>query len=128
VDRNLDTIFRSERSSPDTKRAFLKQIATAISHLHANGFVHGDIKLLNAVRYQGSLRLMDLDASVKISSKQNKTYIGAKSSSGVLPPEMIASIKNNEDFKKFNTYFEEMKGIDIDPEQWKKVQAKKNKR
>mmetsp|Transcript_14389 Transcript_14389/g.19706 ORF Transcript_14389/g.19706 Transcript_14389/m.19706 type:complete len:95 (-) Transcript_14389:1466-1750(-) len=71
---------------------------------------------------------MDLDASVKISSKQNKTYIGAKSSSGVLPPEMIASIKNNEDFKKFNTYFEEMKGIDIDPEQWKKVQAKKKQK
>jgi ankyrin repeat protein len=88
ADRNLDTIFRSERPDSHTVRTFGRQIAEAISHVHEKGLIHGDMKLLNIVRYRHRLRLIDMDACVQISDSQTKSYAGAKISSGVLPPEV----------------------------------------
>jgi serine/threonine protein kinase len=101
ADRNLDTIFRSERPSDIRIRGIAKEIADAIAHLHRNEMIHGDVKLLNAVRVGTCLRLIDLDASVKIGEA---SYVGAKFSSGMLPPEMIAKL-TVEEYEKYMAYF-----------------------
>jgi serine/threonine protein kinase len=87
ADRNLDTIFRSERPREVKTRYIAKEIVDALAHLHKNDMINGDVKLLNDVRVGTRLRLIDLDASVKIGEG---AFAGAKFSSGVLPPEMIA--------------------------------------
>jgi tRNA A-37 threonylcarbamoyl transferase component Bud32 len=66
ADRDLDAIFRSERPSHIKIHDIAKDIADAIAHVHKNGMIHGDIKLLNAVRVGTRLRLVDFDASVTI--------------------------------------------------------------
>eukprot|EP00978_Attheya_sp_CCMP212_P002885 scaffold5943_cov56-Attheya_sp.AAC.1 len=106
ADRNLDTIFRSERPDIFQIRAYAKQIAEALQHLHNQKIIHGDIKLLNIVRFQGRLRLIDLDASARISESDAKSYVGSKFSSGVLPPEMIARLDQKQ-WEKFHKYFHE---------------------
>jgi hypothetical protein len=63
------------------------------------------VKLQNAVRFNGRLCLIDLDAAVKIHSPA-----GAKFSSGALPPEMIQEL----DIKKCNksdSYLKEIKQV-----------------
>jgi serine/threonine protein kinase len=89
ANRTLDAIFRSEKPSDLQIRGIAKDITDAISHLHENGVLHGDVKLLNAVRVGTRLPLIDLDASVKIGEGY---FAGAKFSSGMLPPEMIAKL------------------------------------
>jgi serine/threonine protein kinase len=101
ADRNLDTIFRSERPSEVKIRDIAKDIADALAHLHKNGMIHGDVKLLNAVRVGTRLQLIDLDASAKIGEG---SFAGAKFSSGVLPPEMIAELTIKE-YHKYVAYF-----------------------
>jgi hypothetical protein len=59
--------------------------------------IHGDVKLLNAVRVGTCLRLIDLNASVKIGEVY---FAGAKFSSGMLPPEMIAKL-TVEEYEKY---------------------------
>eukprot|EP00978_Attheya_sp_CCMP212_P014188 scaffold36092_cov46-Attheya_sp.AAC.4 len=106
ADRNLDTIVRSECPDIFQIRAYAKQIAEALQHLHNKKIIHGDIKLLNIVRFQGLLRLIDLDASARISESDAKSYIGSKFLSGVLPPEMIARLDQKQ-WLKFLEYFHE---------------------
>jgi serine/threonine protein kinase len=102
ADRDLDAIFRSERPSHIKIRDIAKDIADAIAHVHKNGMIHGDVKLLNAVRVGTRLRLIDFDASITI----GKEYFGgAKFSSGILPPEMIAEL-TLDDYKKYNAYYQ----------------------
>ena len=104
ADRNLDGIFRSERPTDIQILEYSTQIAQAIQHLHEKKIIHGDLKLLNIVRYQERLRLIDLDASTKISENDSKAYTGAKFSSGVLPPEMITSL-NMDEYKTCKKHF-----------------------
>jgi serine/threonine protein kinase len=96
ADRNLDTIFRSERPDEFNIRDMAKDIADAIAHVHKNGLIHGDVKLLNAVRVGHRLALIDLDASATIGKE---SFAGAKFSSGMLPPEMIAELTFDENDK-----------------------------
>jgi hypothetical protein len=44
--------------------------------------------MLNVVRHAEHLRLIDFDASVKISEKEDMSYVGLKFSSGSAPPEV----------------------------------------
>jgi serine/threonine protein kinase len=88
ADRNLDTIFRSERPSGIKIRDVAKDVADAVAHIHTNGMIHGDVKL-HAVRVGTHRRLIDFDASVRIGEGY---FAGAKFSSGMLPPEMIAEL------------------------------------
>jgi serine/threonine protein kinase len=120
ADRNLDTIFRSERPDINAVRAHSQQVGEAIQHMHEHGrMIHGDLKLLNVVRYRGRLRLIDLDASSYLSDDDTIFYAGAKFSSGVLPPEMIYAATKGSEVETFNSYFSETK--ETDPELWKKI-------
>lgn len=103
ADRNLKDIIEKEKPCDDVKRILLKGVAEAIQHLHENHLVHGDIKALNIVRKgENSVRLIDLDASTKIGY-----YAGEKFSTGVIPPEMFATLDDNEK----NRFLEYCNGI-----------------
>ncbi|KAL3942175.1 MAG: hypothetical protein SGBAC_003600 [Bacillariaceae sp.] len=101
-DRNLDTIFRSERPDTVTIRKLMKEVGEALEHLHAKRLVHGDLKMSNIIRMNNRLCLIDLDSSAKIDGD----FVGAKFSSGVLPPELIYCLDSFEKTKKFSKYFE----------------------
>ena len=101
ADRDLDAIFRSERPSHIKIRDIAKDIADAIAHVHKNGMIHGDVKLLNAVRVGTRFQLIDLDASAPIGEG---SFAGAKFSSGMLPPEMIAEL-TIEEYDTYMAYF-----------------------
>ena len=98
ADRTLDAIFRFERPDINLVRALMKDVAEALQHLHKNNIIHGDLKMLNILRVDGHMRLIDLDAACHL-----KTPVGCKFSSGVLPPEMIASLtaKQSEEFTSY---------------------------
>ncbi|KAL3938522.1 MAG: hypothetical protein SGBAC_006589 [Bacillariaceae sp.] len=102
-DRNLDTIFRSERPDMVTVRTLAKEIGEAVAYLHENELLHGDLKMLNVVRINGRLSLIDLDASAQI----DEDFAGAKYSSGVLPPEMIYPLADYEEKETYIGYFKE---------------------
>jgi len=100
-DRNLDTIFRSERPDPLAVRNIMKKVGRSLAHLHEKGIVHGDLKMLNVVRTHGRFVLIDLDAS----ARESQDHVGAKFSSGVLPPEMIdklADYQGKQDVEQYN--------------------------
>ena len=79
ADRNLEQIFQC-----------VQQVAVALVSVHDTGATHGDLKLKNVVRTVDScgnavLKLIDFDAAVKFGD-----HAGAKTSTGVCPPELFA--------------------------------------
>ena len=87
AERTLDFIHRAERPDLAHVRMLMNQVGEALQHLHSKGIIHGDVKMLNIVRVDGRMRLIDLDAACKFGS-----FAGSKFSSGVLPPEMFARL------------------------------------
>jgi serine/threonine protein kinase len=90
ADRNLDTIYRSERPDLAHIKVMMQEVGEALHHCHEHGIIHGDLKMLNVVRVQGKMRLIDLDAAAVI----DEEVCGAKFSSGILPPEMFCRLEN----------------------------------
>jgi serine/threonine protein kinase len=68
ADRNLNQIYVQEQPDLSSLRIILTQVFKAVNHLHEKGLMHGDLKLLNVVRFRldGRLRLIDFDAAAKI--------------------------------------------------------------
>jgi len=104
-DRNLLSIFQSERPSTAEIPLLMKQVAEAVHHLHSKDLMHGDFKMINLMCLGNRLRLIDFDAAASLS---NGSLAGAKFSSGVLPPEMFAKLTKDEK-GKYNEYW---KGVD----------------
>jgi len=75
--------------------------------MHEKNLMHGDIKMVNIVRFRidNKLRLIDLDASAKVGVAE-ESFAGAKFSSAILPPEMIERIESDENLVEFNKYWE----------------------
>ena len=110
AERNLGAVLAHEHIAGrdwDKLRLISKQLVTAAGHLHEQGLVHGDIKPLNVMRIQGDFRLIDLDACV---SYMDDTPVGAKYSSGYVPPEMIADVRGE---PLVRTYKTDEKGLPI---------------
>lgn len=84
--RNLEQIIISERVDFTRSSDLLRQIASALSHVHDRGFVHCDAKPKNCVRLEsGRFVLIDLDAMLPIGE-----YFGERDfSSGFMPPEAL---------------------------------------
>jgi serine/threonine protein kinase len=101
ADRSLHAIYTSERPDDDHIRTYFTDVFLAIAHLHEKGVGHFDIKLMNALRNNGHICITDLDASATLGSE----YAGAKFSSGVLPPEMLAKLETDEDINMYEEYF-----------------------
>ena len=102
ADRCLEDIIQNEALGAQKKKKILQGIGEAIQYMHSRGIVHGDIKARNIVRMDGNnMKLIDLDASVYEDQR-----IGAKFSSGVLPPEMFIELVNKQENDKFVEHFE----------------------
>jgi serine/threonine protein kinase len=71
ADRSLDAVFRCER--PDTLhvKQMMAEVAWALEHLHSKRVIHGDVKMLNILRVDNRMRLIDLDASCKVRTLAN---------------------------------------------------------
>ncbi len=113
-DRNLDMIYMCEHPNEAKTRGYCKEVAEAMRTLVENGICHGDLTLKNILRLNnGRLKLIDMDASTLLSppgnfeSREARSYVGAKFSSGVLPPEMICHFDQASLWKKqkFEAYF-----------------------
>ena len=89
-DRNLLSIFQSERPATAEIGVLMKQVTEAVDHLHKNNLMHGDIKMNNVVRQNNRLRMIDFDAAANLGD--DESLAGAKFSSGVLPPEVRLTI------------------------------------
>ncbi|KAF0691724.1 Aste57867_17105 [Aphanomyces stellatus] len=100
ADRSLEDIHCKERPDDNKTKGLLKDVLLAIQSLHEHGFVHGDLKKLNVLRVQNQLKLIDFDAAVRKGQP-----LGAKISSGILPPEMIQNLETADDLTKYNTYW-----------------------
>ena len=115
ADRNLHQIFLQERPDLNTVRTILTQVFEAVAHLHAKQVMHGDLKLLNVVRFRrdNRLRLIDLDAAAKIITPLEKlngvqpNYTGAKFSSATLAPEMFFQLRDENDASALKAYWKE---------------------
>ena len=46
ADRNLDSIFRSERPNLLHIKSMMHDVGEALHHCHSNGIIHGDLKML----------------------------------------------------------------------------------
>jgi len=106
ADRNLFQIYQQERPDINMVRILVQQVAEALAHMHEKKFMHGDIKLLNVVRFRldGRLRLIDFDAGAPI-SVEDPSYAGAKFSSAVLPPELFYKLKDEAERQALQSYW-----------------------
>ncbi|ETW01979.1 serine/threonine protein kinase [Aphanomyces invadans] len=116
ADRSLEDIFQKERPSDKLVRSMLFDVTTALRHLHDHGLVHGDVKKLNVLRVHNQLKLIDLDAAVRIGHP-----VGMKFSSGNLPPEMFYVLRNADEADQVAQYW---RGVDAD--EWRKVKPREN--
>jgi serine/threonine protein kinase len=87
ADRNLHTIYTSERPDIAHVKVLMMEIGLALKHCHDQRLIHGDLKMLNIVRANNVMKLIDLDASAQFDE-----FCGSKFSSGVLPPEMFKEL------------------------------------
>ncbi|KAF0717651.1 hypothetical protein As57867_002168, partial [Aphanomyces stellatus] len=116
ADRSLEDIYLKERPGENERRILLQQVAEGLQHLHQNELVHGDVKKMNVVRVENRLKLIDLDAATNF-----KEPVGAKFSSGCLPPELFCKL-NSDDELMFRKHWanEEEKNSGL----WQKVKPK----
>eukprot|EP01030_Chromulinospumella_sphaerica_P011484 gene11484-11277_t len=66
ADRNLDAIYRTERPNPTLIKDLMRELALSIQSVHNSQLLHGDLKLLNILRVDKHIRLIDLDASAQL--------------------------------------------------------------
>ena len=123
ANRNLDAIKRYEKPNIHQVRSYVIDVAYCLQYLHSQGIMHGDIKLLNAVRVKDRLRLIDLDAAattinydfslLEHQSGLNTvcSYAGAKFTSGILPPEMFYEIHSIKEKELCEYYWQDIVGI-----------------
>ncbi|ETW06427.1 serine/threonine protein kinase, variant 1 [Aphanomyces invadans] len=117
ADRSLEDIFLKERPNDNQIRSMLHEVAAALQHLHDHGVVHGDLKKLNILRVNHHMRVIDMDAATPIGNP-----IGAKFSSGSLPPEMFYRLQGDRDAAAIAAHWNDQ--VDANPELWAKVQPR----
>ena len=115
ADRNLDAIVRQERPDLNHIRSLSHELALAIRHLHENGIVHCDLKMLNVLRVNHDIRITDMDAAKVIGEVVGS---GGKFSSGVLPPEMLYKLNEKEEEDYINYWRDH---FESNSELWKKI-------
>ena len=128
-ERNLSGIYLHEKPDLHTIRSMFSQLFEAVHYLHSKDLMHGDLKLLNVVRFASDnrLRLVDFDAAANIPGDDEPAegvneYAGAKFSSGALPPEMFYRLKDKGERYAFEAYF--AKDKDPGSERWDKIKPK----
>jgi serine/threonine protein kinase len=105
-ERNLREIYLSERPDQDEIRTLFRQLVKALQYMHNEDVIHGDPKMINIVRVNGHLRMIDLDAST-----HKGDPIGCKLSSAIQPPEMW-TVLSTDGKSKFEEYWNKEKKKD----------------
>ncbi|KAF0683085.1 Aste57867_24865 [Aphanomyces stellatus] len=118
ADRSLEDIHLKERPNDTKTRHLLHEVALGLQHLHKMHLVHGDLKKLNVLRVQNQLKLIDFDATTAVDQP-----LGAKYSSGILPPEMFHKIESTDDLAKYKAYWRDEVS---DSKRWKKLKPRNN--
>eukprot|EP00947_MAST-08B_sp_MAST-8B-sp1_P005922 g5922.t1 len=134
-ERNLSAIYLHEKPDLHTIRSMFSQLFEAVDYLHSKNIMHGDLKLLNVVRFASDnrLRIIDFDAAASIPGDDDPAegvneFAGAKFSSGALPPEMLYRLKDKAELEKFEAYFAEDKDQKDAMELWSKIEPKKGRK
>jgi serine/threonine protein kinase len=85
--RTLDEVLTSETTGD--KMDFLRfsslQLMKVLNHIHCKGYIHGDVKPRNIIRYNDNWALIDLDSAAKMYEEPS----GIKIRSAYAPPELI---------------------------------------
>ncbi|KAF0696832.1 Aste57867_12433 [Aphanomyces stellatus] len=102
ADRSLEDIYLKERPDEIKTKSLLQDVLHGLAYLHDNHLVHADLKKLNVLRVQSQIKLIDFDAAVR-----NEMPLGAKFSSGILPPEMFYELANENDNSLYKEYWGE---------------------
>eukprot|EP01041_Mallomonas_annulata_P004488 gene4488-8927_t len=115
VERNLKFIISYEntcRNDWNSLKFITIQLIEAVDHMHAKGYIHGDIKPLNFIHINNRFMLSNLDGSAALptstststSTSTPSQFVGGKCSSGYVPPEMLVVTKNGDVIMKtFNS-------------------------
>ncbi|RHY65656.1 hypothetical protein DYB30_007853 [Aphanomyces astaci] len=133
ADRSLEDIYLKERPNDNQIRSMLQEVATMLGQLHSHDVVHGDVKKLNVLRVDHCMRLIDMDAATPVNHP-----IGAKFSSGSLPPEMFYKLKSEDEVAQYSSYWQQRNHPEKtkneadddderprhDPDWWAKVQPR----
>lgn len=77
-DFNLETIFRQERPSISISRNLMKEVGLCLQHIHSKSVLHGDLKMLNVVRFQEKLRLIDMDSATIMGDERDVQVFGGE--------------------------------------------------
>ncbi|KAF0714668.1 hypothetical protein As57867_003749, partial [Aphanomyces stellatus] len=117
ADRSLEDIYLKERPNDNQIRNLLQEIAELVKDLHERNIIHGDLKKLNVLRVDSHMRLIDMDAAAKVGHD-----VGAKFSSGNLPPELFYRLKDDKEENMYTDYWKEM--VVSNPELWEKVKPR----
>ena len=91
ADTNLQRVILQQHVAGcewDVIKLYMKGLCSCLAHVHSKQLIHGDLKPLNVVLMNNSVRLIDLDASVSFSA-DNHQFIGSKYSSLYLAPEVF---------------------------------------
>ena len=116
ADRSMDSIIRQERPDVGYTRELMREVAQALQHIHHSGIMHGNLNALNVVRIDSKMVLLDLGSAVQFGDAGSAT--GARFSSGVLPPEMFATLTKEEEEQYEEYWKDEMrKGSEV----WAKI-------
>jgi serine/threonine protein kinase len=92
ADNNLQRVILQQHIAGhdwDMIKLITKSLCGCLQHLHARNVVHGDLKPLNVVMVNNSVRLIDFDASSRFSDEGDGQFAGAKYSSAYIPPELF---------------------------------------
>ncbi|KAF0687423.1 hypothetical protein As57867_020767, partial [Aphanomyces stellatus] len=119
ADRSFEDIYLKERPGENERRILLQHVAEGLQHLHKNKLVHGDVKKLNVIRVENRLKLIDLDAATAFGD-----CVGAKFSSGSLPPELFYKLASAEEIDLHYKHWANIESTN--QELWQKVKPKGN--
>ncbi|KAF0718273.1 Aste57867_1794 [Aphanomyces stellatus] len=117
ADRSLVDIHLRERPSEMKIKAIVHEVATTLAHLHERNLVHGDLKKLNILRVENKFKLIDFDATTRVGQS-----IGAKFSSGILPPELFHELNSTDEVAAYEAYWADYRE---DKMVWNKIKPKK---
>ena len=106
-DSNLDSIFRQERPSVETCRSLMHEVGLCLKHIHSKSVIHGDLKMLNIIRFKNRLRLIDLDSATILGDKRDIQFFGVPNSfsSGLVPPECVHALNGEKEVENFEAYW-----------------------
>ncbi|KAF0696134.1 hypothetical protein As57867_013032, partial [Aphanomyces stellatus] len=117
ADRSLEDIHLRNRPSEMKIKAIVHEVATTLAHLHKRNLVHGDLKKLNILRVENKFKLIDFDATTRVGQS-----IGAKFSSGILPPELFHELNSTDEVAAYESYWADYRE---DKMVWNKIKPKK---